>query len=225
MSWRRTSSRSRPDFDPATLPADLAAAVDAHRTALESGDGAGRRGVGRARGVRRADGGPGAARRAHHRHAGGRARRDRPPAEVKVRIESRARSDSYSSRWTPTASGWRIAAGDWSPPSPFPPLPERVPHRPRRQPRGDRASRLPRLSRALGLSTVAVYSEADRDAPHVKDADRAVLLRPRPPRESYLSVERILAAARESGADAVHPGYGFLSENWRFCRGLACRRA
>src|SRR3989454_10484953 len=79
------------------------------------------------------------------------------------------------------------------------------------------------LFRSLGLRTVAVYSEADRDAPHVKDADHAVLLGPAPARESYLSVERILAAARESGAEAVHPGYGFLSESWRFAE--ACARA
>jgi acetyl-CoA carboxylase, biotin carboxylase subunit len=89
--------------------------------------------------------------------------------------------------------------------------------------RGEIARRVFRGCRALGLRTVAVYSEADRDAPHVKDADHAVLLGPAPARESYLSVERILAAARESGAEAVHPGYGFLSENWRFAE--ACAQA
>jgi len=89
--------------------------------------------------------------------------------------------------------------------------------------RGEIARRIVRGCRALGLRTVAVYSEADRDAPQVKDADHAVLLGPAPARESYLSVERILAAARESGAEAVHPGYGFLSESWRFAE--ACARA
>jgi acetyl-CoA carboxylase biotin carboxylase subunit len=89
--------------------------------------------------------------------------------------------------------------------------------------RGEIARRVVRGCRALGLSTVAVYSEADRDAPHMKDADRAVLLGPAPARESYLDAERILRAARESGADAVHPGYGFLSENWRFA--AACTEA
>ena len=82
--------------------------------------------------------------------------------------------------------------------------------------RGEIARRIVRGCRTLGLATVAVYSEADLDAPHVKDADRAVLLGPAPARESYLDAERLLRAARESGADAVHPGYGFLSENWRF---------
>jgi acetyl-CoA carboxylase, biotin carboxylase subunit len=89
--------------------------------------------------------------------------------------------------------------------------------------RGEIARRIIRGCRALGLRTVAVYSEADRDALHVKDADDAVLLGAAPARESYLNVERILEAARETGAQAVHPGYGFLSENWRFAE--ACARA
>ena len=75
-----------------------------------------------------------------------------------------------------------------------------------------------RACRQLGIRTVAVYSEADADAPHVKDADHAVLLGPPPARDSYLSIERVLDAARRAGADAIHPGYGFLSENWRFAQ-------
>jgi acetyl-CoA carboxylase biotin carboxylase subunit len=89
--------------------------------------------------------------------------------------------------------------------------------------RGEIARRIIRGCRAMGIRAVAVYSEADAGWPHVADADEAVLIGPAPARESYLDVERIVDAARRTHAQAVHPGYGFLSENWRFAR--ACEAA
>ena len=89
--------------------------------------------------------------------------------------------------------------------------------------RGEIALRVIRTARAMGLRTVAVYSDADAASPHVRAADAAVRLGPAPATESYLNVAAILAAAREAGADAVHPGYGFLSENAGFAE--ACREA
>ena len=87
--------------------------------------------------------------------------------------------------------------------------------------RGEIARRIFRACRQLGVGTVAVYSEADRDAAHLADADEAVAIGPAPARQSYLNVEAILSAVRQTGADAVHPGYGFLSEDWRFAAACA----
>jgi 3-methylcrotonyl-CoA carboxylase alpha subunit len=87
--------------------------------------------------------------------------------------------------------------------------------------RGEIACRIIRTARRLGVATVAVYSDADRDALHVKMADEAVCIGPAPARESYLLGERILAAAHATEADAIHPGYGFLSENAGFAAACA----
>ena len=79
--------------------------------------------------------------------------------------------------------------------------------------RGEIAVRIARTCRALGIRTTAVFSDADRNARHLAACDAAVRIGPAPAAESYLSVDRIVDAARKSGADAIHPGYGFLSED------------
>ncbi len=86
--------------------------------------------------------------------------------------------------------------------------------------RGEIARRLFRTARRMGIATVAVYSEADANAAHVADADRAVLIGPAAARESYLVGKRIIEAAKATGAEAIHPGYGFLSENAEFAEAV-----
>src|ERR671939_1365179 len=89
--------------------------------------------------------------------------------------------------------------------------------------RGEIAIRVFRTLEELGIATVAVYSEPDRDAPHARRADEAYLVGPGPANQSYLVVENIIDAARKAGAEAIHPGYGFLAENAAFVR--ACDEA
>ena len=79
--------------------------------------------------------------------------------------------------------------------------------------RGEIALRVMRTAKKMGIKTVAVYSEADRHAPHVRFADEAILLGPAPSSESYLVMDKIIEAAKQTSADGIHPGYGFLSEN------------
>jgi len=87
--------------------------------------------------------------------------------------------------------------------------------------RGEIACRVIKTARRLGVRTVAVFSEADANARHTRLADEAVLIGPPPARESYLDIDRIIAAAKETGAEAIHPGYGFLSENEEFAAACA----
>src|SRR6185503_21345449 len=86
--------------------------------------------------------------------------------------------------------------------------------------RGEIAVRIARACHAQGLEAVAVYSEADRGAPHTLAADRALPIGPPPAVESYLNVQALIGAARSAGADAVHPGYGFLAESAAFARAV-----
>src|SRR5437773_9935077 len=89
--------------------------------------------------------------------------------------------------------------------------------------RGEIAIRVMRTCRAMGISTVAVYSDADERTPHVRFADEAVHIGPAPSKDSYINVGKIIDAALRIGAEAIHPGYGFLSENADFAE--ACEAA
>ena len=87
--------------------------------------------------------------------------------------------------------------------------------------RGEIACRIARTARKMGIKTVAVYSDADKYGRHVKACDEAIYIGPSPAAESYLVMEKLLSACRQTGADAVHPGYGFLSERTQFAQALA----
>ena len=87
--------------------------------------------------------------------------------------------------------------------------------------RGEIACRIVRTARRMGIATVAVYSDADRDAMHVAIADEAYRIGPPPARESYLKIDAIITAAKEADAEAIHPGYGFVSENAAFAEACA----
>src|SRR5436853_7798361 len=89
--------------------------------------------------------------------------------------------------------------------------------------RGEIAIRVMRTLREMGIASVAVYSEADREALHVRRADEAFLLGPGPATESYLKIDKLIQVAQEAGAEAIHPGYGFLAENPNLAR--ACDEA
>ena len=86
--------------------------------------------------------------------------------------------------------------------------------------RAEIASRVFRTCRALGIETVAIHSDADADLPYVREADHAVRLPGSTPAETYLRTDLVVAAAKRAGADAIHPGYGFLSENADFARAV-----